>query len=915
MTAVLDRPSTQAEVRGGGSGWRPALRIARRELLRARGRTLLALLMVLLPVTAVVAGDTLLRTGEIDVVEGLPLDLGEAQARIDPTPYAGAVRQSPDLRRSEGPAQPASEPQASTVDEAALREVLPGGSRLLAVRDDFTPRGVRMADGRVARAVSVAADLRDAGARGPWQVLRGRAPAADDEVAVSTALADAGFPVGAALLLPDGARRTVTGVVAVPRDVGSDLTVLGLPEAVGLAERVPVRWYVSGPEVGWDDVLELNALGAFVLSRSVVLDPPPDERVPELNSYDDSATTAAIIGLIAVMAVLEVVLLAGPAFAVGARRQRRTLALLAASGGEPRHVRRVVLAQGLLVGLLAAVLGIPLGLAAAALARAPLTRYADPEWGPYDVSVRDVLLFALLGVGTALLAAVVAAVLAARRPVVASLHGQRPAAAGAARWTLGGLVLLVLGTAACLAPLGEASGRAELRIAFAALPTVLGAVLLAPALLSLLGRTAGLLPLSLRYAVRDSDRQRARTAPAVAAITATVAAAVALGVASASDAAEARATYTPSGPPGAAVVQRFGPAGPAGSTAQEWAVVERAVREALPGAPVTTVRGLQLGGDTERSFEDVQVCVPGSPVTAPCERVVGSYGSTLGSGVLVGPAALEALAPLVEPASLEAARRALAGGGAAVFGAPSGQLEVRRQRTGTAADGLTSTYRLLARTGIAATSVRAADGTPPAQAVVPEQVAAQLGGATTVSLVVGRDLSRAQQEQLVDALSVVDPAASVSVERGYDDDSRLVVLVLALVTSGLVLAGTLAATSLALVEAKPDLATLSEVGARPRTRRSIAGCYAAVIALSGAVLGIAAGLVPGVAAAVALTRYGASSGWTSYGAGDDVDATRYVVVPWELVLGLLVVLPLVAAAVTALGAGGRLSAPARRAAA
>ena len=918
MTAVLDRPPTQAVPRGGGSGWRPALRIARRELSRARGRTLLALLMVLLPLTAVVAGDTLLRTGEADVVEGLPLSLGEAQARVDPTPYVGPVRQTPDLRRSEGPSQPGGDLQGATVDETSLREVLPAGSRLLAVREDPTWRGVRTSDGEVvARAASVAADLRDPDARGPWQVLRGRAPVTADEVAVTPDLARAGFPAGATLLLPDGARRTVTGTVGVPRDVGSDLTVVGLPEAVGLADRAPARWYVSGPEVGWDDVLELNALGAYVLSRSVVLDPPPDELVPELQSYDSLATTAAIVGLIAVMAVLEVVLLAGPAFAVGARRQRRALALLAASGGEPRHVRRVVLAQGLLVGLLAAVLSIPLGLVLAALARAPLTRFTDAEWGPYDVSVRDLLLFSLLGVGAAVLAAVVPAVLAARQPVVASLHGRRPAPASASRWTVGGLVLLAVGSAACVASLRSVTANAELGIAFAALPTVLGAVLLAPVLLTALGRVAGRLPLSLRYAARDADRQRSRTAPAVAAITATVAAAVALGVSSGSDAAEARATYTPSGPPGAAVVLRFDPGGPARSTPQEWATLERAVRESLPDEPVSTVRGVQLGVDTERSFEDVQVCLPGSPVTRRCERAVGDYGSTLGSGVLVGPAALEALAPLVEPASLAPARRALAADGAVVFGAPSGRLELRRQRTGTSVDGASDTYRLLARADVSATSVSAADATPPAQAVVSEQVASQLGGASTVALVVGDDLSRAQQEQLVDALSVVDPAASVSVERGYDDDSGLVVLVLGLVTSALVLAGTLAATSLALVESKPDLTTLSQVGARPRTRRTIAGSYAAVIALAGTVLGIGAGLVPGIAAAVALTRYGAGtgSGWTTYGDVDAPDATRFVVVPWELVVGLLVVLPLVAAAVAAMGTGGRTAAPTRRTAA
>jgi putative ABC transport system permease protein len=265
-----------------------------------------------------------------------------------------------------------------------------------------------------------------------------------------------------------------------------------------------------------------------------------------------------------------------------------------------------------------------------------------------------------------------------------------------------GLLLLGLGTAGCL--LSLRTGGSELGVAFAALPTVLGAVLLAPVLLAALGRLAGRLPLSLRYAVRDADRQRSRTAPAVAAITATVAAAVALATAVGSDAAEARAGHVPSGPPGVAVVVSNDPGGPATSAPVDWTALEEAAREALPGAPVTAVRGLGRGRDTERSFEDVQLCLPGSPLTSRCDGAVGGYGGTFGSSVLVGPAALEAVAPLLEPASLPGARRALATGGAAAFDAPSGRLEVRRQRTTSSADGATERYELLGRAEVAATT-------------------------------------------------------------------------------------------------------------------------------------------------------------------------------------------------------------------
>ncbi len=903
MTAVLERTETPPVRRGTSSGWAPALRVARRELRRAPGRTLLVLLMVLLPVTAVVGLDTLLRTGDISVVEGLPRDLGGAQARIDPQ-YGGSVRQNPDLSRSQSDG---SSNVPTRLTEAQVAALLPQGARLLALRESNQDRGVRTPDGRVARASLVGADLRDEAVRGPYTVLRGRAPATDLEVAVTPRLERFGFTAGSTLVLPDGAERTVTGTVLYPRSYGSTASVLGLPAALGLPASTPItRFFVSGPPVTWDDVLELNALGAAVLSRSVVLDPPSGDRVPDLPSYDDLATTAAILGLIVVMAVLEVVLLAGPAFAVGARRQRRALALMAAGGAEPRHVRRVVLAQGLLVGLVAVVVGAPLGIALAALARSPLTRWADATWGPFDVSERDVALVCLLGAGTAVLAALVPALVAGRQPVVAALQGRRVVAARAAVPTVAGSVLLVLGVLMCAASLDE--GFPELWIAFSALPTVIGAVLLAPLLLAGAGRLAGRLPLPLRYAVRDADRQRGRTAPAVAAIAATVAAVVALGTSAGSDLTERRESYTPSGPPGTAVVMSY-------DGVPDWAALAAAARTALPGEPVTEVRGLRLGQPQESpsSYETVQLCRPEEPAAVSCSGFPASWNSAFGNSLPVGAGSLDVLAPLLDPGALAAARRVLAEGGVAVAGAPGGsRVELRRVVVRPAPEGGQETARLVARASGPTAGLLPRQGIAPAQAVVSEQVAARLGTVGTVGLVVGDGLTGAQESQLRDALSLVDSRVSVSVERGPSTTSGTVVLLLGLAAGLLVLLGTLAASSLALTEARPDLVTLGSVGAPPRTRRTIAGAYALVLALAGALLGTVAGLVPGVAAAVAVTRYGYGS--MTYGT-DAPSPLGRVDVPWLLITGLVVLLPLLAGAVAALSTRSRLPGHGRRVAA
>ncbi len=120
----------------------------------------------------------------------------------------------------------------------------------------------------------------------------------------------------------------------------------------------------------------------------------------------------------------------------------------------------------------------------------------------------------------------------------------------------------------------------------------------------------------------------------------------------------------------------------------------------------------------------------------------------------------------------------------------------------------------------------------------------------------------------------------------------------------LMLGGTLTATFLALSDARPDLATLSAVGATPRTRRSVAASYALVVGLVGAVLGALVGAVPGVAITYPLTGpydYGSSSTAPSH----------YLDVPWLLVLGVVVGLPLLTAALVGATARSRLPLTAR----
>ena len=104
------------------------------------------------------------------------------------------------------------------------------------------------------------------------------------------------------------------------------------------------------------------------------------------------------------------------------------------------------------------------------------------------------------------------------------------------------------------------------------------------------------------------------------------------------------------------------------------------------------------------------------------------------------------------------------------------------------------------------------------------------------------------------------------------------------------LGGTLTATFLALSDARPDLATLAAVGAAPRTRRGVAASYALVVGFVGAVLGALVGFIPGVAITFPLTSMPRGARLTGEACGPYLD------IPWLLILGLVVALPLLTAA-------------------
>ncbi len=262
---------------------------------------------------------------------------------------------------------------------------------------------------------------------------------------------------------------------------------------------------------------------------------------------------------------------------------------------------------------------------------------------------------------------------------------------------------------------------------------------------------------------------------------------------------------------------------------------------------------------------------------------------------MVGVGALTALGDTINAAERQRGHTALRRGQALVSGedrSPTGPIRLQHVLVQVGPDG-NATETVLRQVDAPTTRLAAQpqSGDMGANTILPEALARQLGSVTTVALVVGPGVTRGQETRLNEELEKIDNALYASAELGYDRRTPFAIVALAVVAGLVVLGGTLVARSLALVEARPDLATLTAVGAPPESARSVAGAYALVLALLGAALGIGAGLIPGIAVSIPLTRTGVVPGQPG---------PEYVVdVPWLMLTALLVLVPLVAAGAAA----------------
>ena len=932
------------------TSWRVPLRMARRTAWRERGRASMVVLLIALPVGAVAGTSIAASTSGVVNLRAASVSLGKADAVLEwsgvpahyisvfgePAPSSEPIPGDPHVQGVAGDSSPSSLPAG----------LLPGVSRTV-VR--LTGGGTVTHDDRPYRRTNlVEVDLADPMMAGTFDLVSGRLPATPDEVVVSESYAQRiGLGSRPILTIPgQGTNQpTAARVVGVVRDTAfrdTNGTVYALPGALHLsgADSVRHQYLVeTGSAVPWSEVLRLGGLGWRTTSAAVLADPPTgctdrdqycdaQGQQPAFgyqSGIDSGGTTVA--ALATVMALLQVVLLVGPAFAVGLRRRRRDLGLLLVSGARPGQLRRVVLAEGVVLGIVGSLVGLVVGGVAVLGLRGQLERGGSSYWLGLPVVSPLVLVVAAFGLATAVVAAALPARQAARTDAASAVGRgtvHKTTREGTRRVRILGALAVVGGTAVVLGVgigrVGEDGFRGQtalIALMAGCIAAELGVVTLTPTLIEYVARLAVRLPLTQRLALRDAARNRLRSGAAVAAVTAAMAAAVAALLYSTSTAAAADRAYQPTNPVGSVLLRLDGLA-----DVKEADQIRAEVGRAMPLKASWTVPVLQAYLDDSKPGEAVTLVTPlaeqcpaavlvsqgvtdqarldAAAQDPRCQRADRDFNPTGFFGLVVGDGDLLTAMTGVDSPD---ARRALADGGAVVFSKhriADGKVTLEVDRgTGTKASG----QGVVVRTVVAEAAV-IEDGFVPSSVFVSPALATRLGvPATSIGVygIVAHSVSGAQVDAAnaaVSRLTGADSGAAVVVEQGRSRTSSDLLL-LALVLTAVVLAAAAAITAggLALADSRADLATLAAVGGPPRVRRRLAAAQAGVLTLIGCWLGVGAGFLPGWSMVHS----------TNNGYGPDGPGPMMLVVPWGWIGALTLGLPLVTALVVGLAVRSRIT--------
>lgn len=937
MTGVLERAQPEAAPHSAttallgprrvASRLRADLRLARRQVWRTRGSSLLVLLLVAMPVAGMVGGAVFWQSHLPTRAQEVRFELGGMASRIEVVGGEDPSRwQSVDstwdwavATDAEGRPIHPEKPAPDSPDAA-----VPAGSDVLEVRE-FSSARVTTQEGIASLEVTTG-DVWDERFEGRYVAIEGRAPTSGDEAMATPGMLERlGLQIGDEVSLPDDDLTfTVTGTLRRADMRESDRQLFLPASAADVVEPGYSQWFVADWQPDLDALIEMNRAGFVVYARDLVLDPPAGARTYQYRADTQQGWQMLATGsVVAVFCGYLVVLLAGAAFAVAARRQQRSLAVAASVGASRGDVFLTVVLQGTVLGLAGGVVGAAAGIGLAAAAIVVTDEGAvNTFWGAWGFNVPWPMVFGILvfAVIMGTISAVAPARAATRGDVLAALRGSRRPARLDTRRPVWGLVLLLGGLASSIAgvllmialdaqrPIRyDDPMRAVAQLAIIIGPVVfqIGVLIAGHWIISVVARLVARWSLAARVASRDAAANPTRVVPAFAAIAACVfLASFGLSAVALSTASNAR-TYYWMGPLGSAVMTQWSTSDEAAATVADRA---RELAEAARADRVVEVRGpVQPEWDDETDdFAD-----PSAPVyalatqsNATCPGCGGPMELANGSFAVVDRDDVETLLQMDVPDDvLDAFARGEAIVADTAFLSADGHLEITRWTP----DSQDAYYRALEpfyeRNDLTAEQLDAAVPDPDevirvaargvetdrqtSFGVLLSPAAAERAGialaVTTVIAVFDEPQAEGVYDRIVadaEDAALRDGGVNAWIERGPQPPDPWLWLI-AGATVVLVIGAGAVCLGLARFERRPDDATLTAIGGSRGLRRRINAWQAVIIVGIGSVAGTIAGQIP------------------MWGLAQTTDALRYWNdAPW-LWLGLLAFgLPLVVMAVS-----------------
>ncbi|MGW1616188.1 ABC transporter permease [Streptomyces sp. NPDC002285] len=316
----------------------------------------------------------------------------------------------------------------------------------------------------------------------PYKLVSGRAPSTADEVVVDRGL---GAAVGSELTvnITEGRKQfTVVGTVDGPGYYFSEAFAAQQQPGVGAIALIPDK----GADTGAIVTAAKKVLGD---KGDVVSGDGRSELQPQYIEHK-RFLGVQLISAMAILGLFTTVFVVASMLVLATGMRRREIGLLRTIGAAPQQVKRMIIGEAAVVGLLGSIAGCLAGVAAAPLLHSILDSLeVAPPGMEVTVAAWPLLTASVIGVGVSVIGAWTAGRKAAQVAPIEALLDSRSAnkGMGRGRWIAG---LTVLGAGVLLA-IGTATSSADNRInmaIFATMTLIVAAALLTPVFIGAVGR-------------------------------------------------------------------------------------------------------------------------------------------------------------------------------------------------------------------------------------------------------------------------------------------------------------------------------------------------------------------------------------------------------------------------------------------